>query len=69
MDLPEPARPRHGGVRHVVLQRRPDPFDGIVVRAVPGAVEHFQAGVLFQEGGDRAGVMDAVVITDHHDHG
>ena len=61
MDLPEPAGPGDGGVGHVVLQRGPDAFDRVVVRAVAGAVEQFQAGMLLQVSGDGAGVVDAVV--------
>ena len=68
MDLPESAGPAYGSVRHVILQRRPDPLDGIVVRAVPGTVEQFQPGMLLQVGGDLAGVVDAVVIADHYYH-
>ena len=30
MDLPEPAGPGHGGVRYVVLERRPDPLSRFV---------------------------------------
>ena len=67
MDLPQAAGPAHGGVGHVVLQRAPDPLGGIVMRAVPGAVEQFQAGLLFQVRGDLAGMMDAVVVADHDD--
>ena len=33
-----------------------------------GAVQQFQARVPVQVGGDLAGVMDAVVIADHHHH-
>src|SRR5262245_58643944 len=46
MDLPEPARPRHRGVGHVILERAPDPLHRIVVRAVPGAVQQLQPRVL-----------------------
>jgi hypothetical protein len=68
MDLPEPSGPGHGGVGHVVLQRRPDPLDRVVVRAVAGAVQQLQAGMLVRVGGDLAGVVDGVVIADHRDH-
>jgi hypothetical protein len=37
--------------------------------AVAGAVEQFQPGVPLQVPGDGAGVVDAVVIADHHDDG
>src|SRR5215472_12220320 len=49
-DLPEAAGPGHSGVGHVVLQRAPDPFHRIVVRAVPGAVQQLQAGVFLAAG-------------------
>jgi hypothetical protein len=34
---------------------------------VPGAVEQLQAGMVFQVGGDGAGMVDAVVVADHHE--
>jgi hypothetical protein len=68
VDLPETTGPAHGGVGHVVLQRCPDAFDGVAVRAVAGACSSSQAGMLLQVGSDRPGVMDAVVVADHHDH-
>ena len=40
----------------------------VVGRAVPGAVQQFQPGMLFEVRGDLAGVVNAVVIADHHDH-
>ena len=40
----------------------------VVVRAGPGAVQQFQPGMLFEVRGDLAGVANAVVIADHHDH-
>lgn len=40
----------------------------VVVRAVAGAVQHLQPGVLLQVGGDLAGVVDAVVVADHRGH-
>jgi hypothetical protein len=68
VDLPEPARPGIGSIGQVVRQRRPDPFGRVVVRAVAGAVQHLQPGVLLQVGGDLAGVVDAVVVADHRGH-
>ena len=67
MDLPEPAGPDHRGGGHVVLKRRLDALGRVVVRAVPGAVEQLQAGMVFQVGGDSAGMVDAVVVADHHE--
>ncbi len=52
------GRARARRVRCVVLQRRPDPPGGIVVRAVPGAVQPLRPGMLPQAGGDRPGVAD-----------
>jgi hypothetical protein len=40
----------------------------VVGRAVPGAVQQFQPGMLFEVRGDLAGMVNAVVIADHHDH-
>jgi hypothetical protein len=40
----------------------------VVVRAGPSAVQQFQPGMLFEVRGDLAGVVNAVVIADHHDH-
>ena len=40
----------------------------VVGRAVRGAVPQFQPGMLFEVRGDLAGVLNAVVIADHHDH-
>ena len=54
MDLPEPSGPGDGGVGDVVLQRSPDAFDRVVVRAVPGAIQHLQPGLLVQVAGDGA---------------
>jgi hypothetical protein len=34
---------------------------------VPGALEQLQAGMVFQAGGDGAGMVDAVVVADHHE--
>ena len=67
MDLPQPAGPGDSGVGHVVLQPAPDPFHRVVVRAVPRAVQHLHLRVPAQVAGHRAGVVDAVVVTDHHD--
>src|SRR6266700_2909178 len=39
MDLPQAPGPGDGGVGDVVLQGGPDSFDGVVVRAVTGAVD------------------------------
>src|SRR5215468_1119276 len=38
------------------------------MRAVPGAVQELQPGMFLQVGSDLAGVVDAVVVADHHDH-
>jgi hypothetical protein len=62
VDLPEAAGPGDGGVGHVVLQPGPDAFDGVVMRAVAGAVEQLQPGMLLEVDGDRAGMVDAVVV-------
>jgi len=40
----------------------------VVMRAGPGAAQQFQPGMLFEVRGDLAGVVNAVVIADHHDH-
>jgi hypothetical protein len=40
----------------------------VVMRAGPGAVQQFQPGMLFEVRGDLAGMANAVVIADHHDH-
>jgi hypothetical protein len=40
----------------------------VVGRAVRGAVPQFQPEMLFEVRGDLAGVVNAVVIADHHDH-
>jgi len=40
----------------------------VVGRAVRGAVRQFHPGMLFEVRSDLAGVVNAVVIADHHDH-
>jgi hypothetical protein len=61
VDLPQAAGPADGGIGHVVLERRPDPLGRVVVRAVPGAVQQLQAGMLFEVGGARLVLATASV--------
>lgn len=60
------GRPGDGGVGQMVLECRPDAFDGVVVRAVAGAVTQVHPGVGSHPPADHAGVVDLVVVADHH---
>jgi hypothetical protein len=57
--------PGDRGVGQVRLERGPDTFDGIVLRAVTGAVDQTQPPVGGGPPLHLRGVVDAVVVADH----